>query len=227
MGDRSATRRAQSQNQILAACWIRTTEPGPYPAESGKGLDWSKALIADRMFATLQIRSLTYGDDYEFPYQCTEDRCRERFDWSVNLSTLPVRPVPEESLDAFKSGNRLEITLPQDVSRRVWFRLLTGADEARMQHEARMRPAEKVQIVLSHRILEIEGVPGADRVRFIQDMELADIDELIRRCDDADGGVETDIQIECPHCLAILDVPLPFETFWQGRKPKPRAEGRP
>jgi len=64
---------------------------------------------------------------------------------------------------------------------------------------------------LALRILEIENVAEHDKRKFLDDMELADAAALLDRFDEADGGVETRIEVECPACLGVQSVELPFE----------------
>jgi hypothetical protein len=42
-------------------------------------------------------------------------------------------------------------------------------------------------------------------------MEMADAAALLDSFDEADGGVETSIEVECPACGGVQDVQLPFE----------------
>lgn len=87
-------------------------------------------LQGDRFFVLLQHRALTYGPEYAFAVPCQSDACQSRIEWELNLHDLPTRPLSLESRDAFVKGNRFECILP-DSQVKVWFRLLTGADEQR------------------------------------------------------------------------------------------------
>ena len=61
------------------------------------------------------------------------------------------------------------------------------------------------------RIVEIEGVEDSGKRQFLEEMELGDAAALLDRFDEADGGVETTIEVECPSCLGVQEVQLPFE----------------
>jgi hypothetical protein len=156
------------------------------------------------------VRSLTFGDEYAFQVQCQSPGCRERFEWELNLKDLPVRTLSEGARAAFRNGNRLETRLPHD-GRKVWFRLMTGADEVRAATAMRAGRDGMLLTALAMRIVEIEGVKTEDKRRFLDDMELADAAALLDRFDEADGGVETSIEVECPACGAVQDLQLPFE----------------
>ena len=210
LADRAAAKSGVTFDRILAGCWLATIDSGIYPLGESEALDWSKVLVADRFYTLLQIRSLTFGDDYAFQVQCQSHGCRERFEWELNLKDLPVRVLSDEARAAFKNGNRLETQLPRD-GRKVWFRLMTGADEVRAATALRAGRDGMLLTALAMRIVEIEDVKAEEKRRFLDDMELADAAALLDRFDEADGGVETSIEVECPVCGGVQDVQLPFE----------------
>ncbi len=127
LADRKIAKAGGVVDELLRACWEETEDYGLYSFDAGK-TDWDKVLQGDRFFALLQIRALTYGPDYAFAITYREDACRARIEWELDLDHLPVRPLCGESRDAFLAGSRIETRLP-DAGHRVWFRLLTGADE--------------------------------------------------------------------------------------------------
>lgn len=210
LADRSAARSGSTFDKLLSACWEKTTDPGVYELPDGAPLDWTKVLVGDRFYTLLQIRSLTFGDEYAFTVQCSNPSCRERFEWELSLKDLPVRPLSDAARAAFKAGNRFETQLPRD-GRRVWFRLMTGADEARAATALKAGRDGMLLTGLALRIVEIEGVPEKDKRAFLDDMEMADAAALLDKFDEADGGVETAIEVECPNCMGVQEVQLPFE----------------
>ena len=210
LSDRSAARTGATFEKLLAGCWTTTTDPGIYDLPADGTMDWSKVLVADRFYTLLQIRALTFGDEYAFSVQCPSPPCRERFEWVLNLQDLPVVPLSESSKTAFKAGNRFETTLPRD-GRKVWFRLMTGADEVRSAAVLKARRDDALLAAVAMRIIEIEDVADHDKRKFLDEIEMADATALLDRFDEADGGVETSIEVECPACLGVQDVQLPFE----------------
>lgn len=210
LSDRSAARAGSTFEKILAGCWVATADPGLYELPPDGALDWSKVLVADRFYALLQIRALTFGDEYAFSVQCPNAACRERFEWTLNLQELPVVPLSAASKAAFRAGNRFETTLPRD-GRKVWFRLMTGADEARAAAALKAGRDGALLTALALRIVAVEHLTDHDKRKFLDDIEMADATALLDQFDAADGGVETNIEVECPSCLAVQDVELPFE----------------
>jgi hypothetical protein len=219
--DRNAARSGGLFEKLLSACWLSTTDPGIYDVPVGGPLDWSKVIAGDRFYALLQIRSQTFGDEYAFSVQCSNSSCRERFEWTLDLKDLQVVQLSEASKAAFKAGNRFETKLPRD-GRRVWFRLMTGADEARASSVMKSSQDGALLTALALRIVEIEGVPDSEKRSFLDEMEMADAAALIELFDRVDGGVETSIDIECPSCMGVQEVQLPFErNFFL-----PKAKGK-
>jgi hypothetical protein len=223
LSDRNAARAGATFEKILAGCWVTTTDAGIYDLPDGGALDWSKVLVADRFYTLLQIRAQTFGDDYAFSVQCVNPACRERFEWSLNLQELPVVPLSDAAKAAFRAGNRFETTLPCD-GRKVWFRLMTGADEVRAASVFKAGREGMLLTALGLRILEIENVPVHETRKFLDDMEMADAAALLDQFDQADGGVETGIEVECPACLGVPDDQLPFERGFF--LPTARAPGK-
>jgi|SRR5579884_2481333 len=222
LADRAAARAGSTFEKILSGCWLSTTDPALYDVPEGGALDWSKVLVADRFYALLQIRALTFGEEYAFSVQCQSAGCRERFEWTLNLKDLPVAPLSDAAKAAFKAGNRFETKLHD--GKKVWFRLMTGADEIRAAGVLRAGRDGMLLTALALRIVEIEGVPDTDKRKFLDDMEMADAAALLDRFDEADGGVETTIEVECPSCMGVQEVQLPFERgFFLPRKARTGA----
>ena len=76
LADRNAARAGSTFEKLLSGCWLQTIDHGVYAVAEGAALDWSKVLVADRFYTLLQIRSLTFGDDYAFSIQCKGAGCR-------------------------------------------------------------------------------------------------------------------------------------------------------
>src|SRR5512139_539341 len=107
--DRKLAKSGGQLEQILAACWEETLDPGPY--DFGDKIDWGKVLQGDRFYALLQIRTLSYGPEYAFGVTCENRSCRARIDWELKLTDLPVKQLSEESRAAFVAGNRFDAVL--------------------------------------------------------------------------------------------------------------------
>lgn len=217
LADRQLMKNGGQMDRLLAACWEETHDAGPYTF-AGDTVDWGLVLQGDRFFALLQLRALTYGPEYAFAVHCQNSACRARIEWELDLTALPVRPLLDESRAALVDGNRIATTIPGS-GERVWFRLLTGADERRLHTLRRTAGDRPLTTLLAYRIVEIEGVEPRAKKEFLDDLPLGDACALLDRFDEADCGVETSIEIECPECFAQQALDLPFgPEFFLPRK---------
>jgi len=220
LADRKLAKSGGQLEQILAACWEETLDPGPYSFGTSAP-NWAEVLVGDRFYALLQIRACSYGATYEFSVPCSNRDCRARIDWELDLRDLPVRTLSAESRDALLSARTFRAVLPA-AARTVEFRLLRGADERRMSAQRRAAGERPITTMLAMRIEAIEGVEAKDKLRFLEDLEMSDVTFLLGEFDRVDCGVETEIQVECPECMGITEVELPFEkSFFLPQRKKP------
>ena len=226
LSDRKLAKSGGQVDELLAACWEETVDAGPYDFGE-KDIDWGQVLQGDRFYALLRVRALTYGAEYAFAVSCQSEACRARIEWELDLGELPCRELSEESRAAFADGNRFETVLP-DGGKRVWFRLLTGADERKLPQLRRSAGDRLLSAMLAFRVVEVEGVEPRDRRRFIEDLTMRDADFLVDEFDRVDCGVDTTIEIECPECFATQEVELPFDRsfFMPGKERTARRRDR-
>jgi len=170
LADRKLAKAGGQVDELLTACWEETLEAGPYDF-GDKVIDWGKVLQGDRFFALLRIRSLTYGAKYAFSVPCQNDACRARVEWELDLNELPCRSLSDESRSAFTADNRFETVLP-DSGKRVWFRLLTGADERKLPQLKRGAGDRLLSAMLAFRVSEIEGVDARERRKVIEELTM-------------------------------------------------------
>lgn len=225
LGNRQAVKQGTVMDQILTGCTLRLVDPGPYSFSNGK-VDWSKVHTGDRLFTILRIRAATFGEDYAFDVRCTERSCGERIKWVLKLCDLPVKPLPEAAREALRGDRILTTTLK---GKQVRFRLITGADEEKNRRIIRAQPERLYLAALAARVVSIEGVADVDRMRWLEDLDLADTALLREKMDEQDGGVETDIEVECPACDTVQEVRLPFgpEFFLPKMTPRKTAAEPP
>ncbi len=127
---------------------------------------------------------------------------------AAEAATLDVRR-------SLVNGGRFE-TCTQSGTR-IWFRLMTGRDERRAAKY--LRGDANILAGLAMRIDEIEGIDKSKKVEFLEDLEGIEHRDLLDAFDEADGGVDTNIEVECPSCGAIFPIDLPFDQgFFMPRK---------
>ncbi len=210
-----------AMDDLMARCWAETKSPGVYEKFAG-GLDKDQKLVpsgmlqGDRMYLLIQLRRITYGNDFDFQVKCSNDFCEKNIHWEFQLSDLEVRFLSKESKGFLLDGNRFPVDLP-GCKKKAWFKLLTGRDEKKL---AQIRETKKKSIssaILFNRIVEIEGVNRPDLENFILDLEGIDAKTLRDGFEKMDCGVDTTIELNCPACKTKLSVELPLAERFLGQ----------
>lgn len=213
----SANKEGTVADRVFDACWKATVDPGPYTMGPDGRPDWSKLHVGDRLYLLIRIRAITYPKPYAFRVNCPARGCRKPFDWELDLNALPVKPMPAAAREALKGDRTLEI---QSFGKKVRFRLLVGEDEKKNLKLLRSKKDAIVLAALNLRIVSIEGVE--DKLTFLEALDMEPALDLRDAMDDADGGVDTDIQVICTHCDTQFDIRLPFgEEFYVPRRVRP------
>ncbi len=220
LADQRLAKSGKQIEALLTACWLETTDAGPYEFSDDKP-QWGKVLQGDSFHCLLQVRALTYGDDYDFCVRCRNPACGKSIDWTLQLNDLPLRPLSSESRTGFVQGNRLPVTLPGS-GKQVWYKLGTGDDERRLIAGRRSVGSGALSAVLALRVVEVEGVEAVGKVAFLESLSLRDANFLMSQFEQSSCGVETNIEIECPHCLDVQQVDLPLDPnfLWPATRPK-------
>lgn len=218
---------------ILSATWVETLDEGPYDF-GGEAIDWNQVLLGDQTYIVIYSRIATHGARYTFPFQCGVKRCRKVFDWSLDLTDLPVRPYSEEALDKFISDEpyRLEIDL-DDGTYRIEHKLLTGSvhDAAiQAQNQAHDRKATITLARRTHKIYGPDGEPVSSQAyqEFYAGMGAGVLYDLLGAMDEVEGGLNTEIDLHCPHCKEKYEgIDLPVKKgFWSPRTKTGRPNSR-
>jgi hypothetical protein len=199
---------------IMLGMLTAITEPGPYKWAVGEQPVWDQVLTGDRFAALLDVRCATWGSEYAFRVQCEE--CKEGIDWELDLRDLPRKLFPKTTLTQLAEGGKNEFTTEGPDGERVYFKLLNGADEKAIEKFRRDNGARwGLGDSLMRRILRVDGLGEAGLRDWIDEMDAGPARELANRMDLVDGGVETDIEVVCPHCRWQQWVALPFgKTFF-------------
>lgn len=201
--------------ELLKGCWLETLDVGPYTFES-ESIDWNEVVSSDRTFLIIQVRIASHGADYEFEVHCSD--CGERFGWHVNLEELDVAPVSTVGIEHIRTGR--PVTVKYGDGKIAHCRLLRGSDE--MFFVKNSTPSSG-DLLIKHLARRITSIDGADKYRDVlkkvEDLEIAEADQLWDATDDLEGGVNTLFLIECPRCEGRQQVALPFESgFFSSRR---------
>jgi hypothetical protein len=230
VADPQLLRTGGSVDVMLKACLLEIVDPGPYAWLSAGGrLDWDRVLSGDRFDALLATRVATFGPDYYMRVQCTGPRCKESYEWELNLGDLPRRALKASSREMIASGkNRLTTTAPD--GHEVHYKLNVGGDEktaAKLRKQAGNAWSQVDALALA--ILEVEGIGTARNkvIDWIEGMAWPDVMELFQTIEDSNCGVDTKIETYCPHCGWQQEIQMPFDAgFFNPKRRKPTTEGQ-
>lgn len=202
--------------ELLGRAWSQTIDPGPYTLPDGP-VDWDGILQGDAWFLLHQLRVVTYGPEYEFTVPC--GACHRSVRWTVDLTTLPVKRLPEGSRQHVRTGEPFSHTLPN--GRAIQYRLLYLRDERALQQAVKARGISLVLAALAQRVVSIEGIAEhrGSILQYLGDLDASDADGLREAFERVDCGVETGLSVECEACGSTQEVNLPFvATFFSARK---------
>lgn len=221
LSDRRLVKSGEVVDALLGACHQETIDPGPYRFGTGK-VRWGEVLQGDRLTALIRLRQITHGDDYEFSARCPSRGCRARFDYRINLNDLRFQDLSEESRTTLANGGEFETTFEGTAIR---FRLLTGADERKLQGLMRGAAGKELSTSLAYRITAVDGIDPKDKRKWLEGHGLSALCELLAAFDEVDCGVDTDIAIDCPVCGDEVEIAVPFDDqFLLPKRRKKRAE---
>lgn len=217
LSDRDVAKSGMIMDKLLAACTVQVLDWGPYAQNPQGVFNWQEALVGDRFYAMVELRRVSFGDEFTFKMQCPSELCRKRFEFAIDLGKMPVRRLSDAARTSFSAGNQFELINPAD-GKRIVYRLPVGRDEVAA---ARVSGLDGALVeALLQRIVSVEG-EQVTRV-YLENLDLSAIFGLLDALDQANCGVETDMEVECPECGHIFDARIPFEQGFlvPGRKTK-------
>lgn len=179
-------------NRILTRC---TESIGPF---SGQQLSFiiPDLTQGDRIFLLMAIRRASLGD--EMPFQTTCPSCKEEARFIIDLKDLETKKMLNPALRTY------DLVLPKS-KHKVRMKVLTGRGE-----EAISKAAAKGQDVISTAIFaRIESFDDKPvTIKDLKDLPLADRNFLRGAWEGNEGGVDTEIQVDCPSCGTAYDTEL-------------------
>lgn len=142
--------------------------------------------VGDRVFLLFAIRRVSIGDEYLIEATCNS--CQAKHNYTVLLSELEVRPMPDPKKRIH------DITLPSGATAR--FRISTGVDEERSM---KLDKSEDALSRAMHMRLELlNGQPP--ELKDVRAMKWRDRRALREAWNKVEGGVDTEVSIDCASC---------------------------
>jgi len=190
-----------------------------------------KLILGDRLFLLLQLRVVSYGEMYSYPFRCSD--CGAKVYVEVNLDEIPINYADESGEYPF----RVELPIKKDV---LELRLLTGKDEENVSRYGKSltskakgpggnsaaRGAEHV-FRLARRVSTINGEIPTIKEAMVYMEALKGMDTIAVRDAIAEYNVGPDMNLEpeCSSCgYANGPFVLPFDVeFFRPRRRSPKA----
>lgn len=139
----------------------------------------------DRIFLLLALRRTSLGDEFPVEEVCPE--CKSKGNYVLDLSDLTVQKMTNPMVRVFDG------VLPS--GRTVRHRLGTGADEERA---SKVSDDEKPSAMLLARIELLDG--KTPTMHDIRGLSFRDRQGLRSMMEGQDGGVDTEMDMQCPVC---------------------------
>jgi len=216
------------------------------------GFSSTDLIIGDWTFLLYYLRGISYGNIYEFTVKCTNEDCARdsvhEYDLNELADTLkgPSKNEPfEVDLPYFSeiTGRRVYVAVRfmrwrdvREITKRTKAISASMPKQARTAHKGpRPFAKQKAPVVLNETIeqnldLAIVSINGDDDrgkiAQIVRKMHARDTSVIRQAMDDNMPGIDTDIEVTCPHCDEDMKMGLPFTTdFFRTPKSRGMREG--
>lgn len=174
----------QKMNELISRC---VTRIGPY-TDPGQIAEIALDLvIGDRSFLTFAVRRVTLGDEYPFRDKCPE--CEKESLYTIDLSTLELKKMKDPKKRVYDQK------LPSGIECR--FHPMTGRDEQRLVKFDKHK-TDTLSLAILMRLESLNGKPPV--LKEVKDLGLKDRNFLRDCFEDIEGGLDTEVELECPLC---------------------------
>lgn len=149
--------------------------------------------VGDRLFLLIAIRRVSLGEEYSFSETCTNTECRKQERYTVQLSDLDIKKMPDPKKRIH------DVTLPSGATAR--FRISTGADEEKalaLEIPKKKADEDALSKGILMRLELLDGLPP--ELQAVKAMKWRDRVALREEWNRVEGGVDTEIDMVCPTC---------------------------
>ncbi len=223
MSDVKLLRSGKIVDKLVSTCWTKTISSGPYTSLSDT-LPWETMLQGDRAWAFLCVRIATFGNEFAFEHTCTNTMCNAKYEIVVELDKLKQKALPKTSFAHVNTGVDLEATID---GKKVKYHLLRCNSDQYLNNLIKNFDLSLPVAQIVTRISSIEGIESSDIesvIHWVNELPMADGMELREIMENADCGVEMEIESACVNkqCSNVERFDLPLGAgFFQKRKTKP------
>lgn len=192
---------------LLKGCTTRVMDPGPYPfLKAGDKVDWSRVSQEDVLAGLFHLRKLTYDEtELTFEVVCPDPMCQKKFEHTVELETLPYNEMSARARESISTGRPLEWIFKKAKMNIRW-EVITGVQStkiAMLLMEGQQKGGKDTALQHETFCAMIKGIEGKalnDIRRTLQFLPLNDKRAFQAEIDDAQGGYNVVVKIDCVRC---------------------------
>lgn len=163
-------------------------------------------LSGDRVYLMIALRRLSCGDGYSWIMRCPE--CNEKSKVDVDLTELKVKGMHDPKARVFNE------TLPSGAT--VQWKAMNGHMEGQRDKIRKKMQNDRPTLAILLRLTELNGKPNPTMPE-IKKLSSRDRNHMRNSFNKNEGGMDTDVQIECPSCNVevetMVDVTQPSFFF--------------
>lgn len=183
-----------------------------------------KMFTGDRDTCLVELRKLSFGDEMEFTFRCTDRNCKEKLDVLIDLNNIknveydPENNPNHHTLDSGMFG-MMEFDLPDgiecngEVCKKGTITFPNGTIEENLAPLFRQNPGKAQTALLTACIKSVEGIKMINS-RDVQSMSLRDREYLSKLIRDNSPGPKLYEDIICDSCMNEMKVPLELPYFF-------------
>lgn len=198
-------KKGQAVNMIFRNCLQEQVDP-------------EELLTIDRTFLLIYLRGISYTQDYEVNIKCPE--CENKFGHTINLDGLHLEYCPDDF-----DPDSLSTVLPA-TGFKLRYRMSLGKDEALIANHRDRRvkqfgenSADDTLLYRASLLTEDIETPDGHRVTgqafilgILEQLPIKDVAHIRNLMSEPPFGVDTRVDIDCPHCGHEFDITLPMEA---------------
>lgn len=181
-------------NRVITNC---VASVGPYTDRKTIEAAVRRMVVGDRVVLLLGLRIMSLGEEYNFGTTC--DSCGAKNNHSVDLLGLEVKPSPDPE--------KREQTVKLPSGKSAVLKVMTGEDEARIAKAAGKGKKKKGRDVMTlnivARLKELDGSPAGALAA--KRLSMRDRSFIRSWYINNEGGVDTDLQLDCVSCGQEFD----------------------
>lgn len=185
--DKKLMKQGKAIDKILQACVL--TIDGEAPSEA----DIRNLCTPDRTYLVVTIRKESYGDIVEdAEVKCSDKDCNNKMVFDIDLTTLPMKQLPEGQDDTTEFEFELPVTKTKGK-----YRFLTGNDEGKL---SKLGQEEILTIGMMLRLTEVENVHPNGYKKWLKGLPVRDRSYMRKHMENTDAGLNTEVTFTCDEC---------------------------